>query len=154
MVNPRLCETLVQKSETETQTSKKIGSVNLPNNWLSLNGYGSYDSLRVADVSLFTEINTAAAFLALWTVSSVLILLNSGCNFLFWDPSYKNSRLGDCSTCSEPEIPRLLFRAETSRLGWYFPRRIIFFWPFYSLCSDHEFFHVQEKNKSFAMVLL
>ena len=24
-------------------------------------------------------------------------------------PNYKSSRLGDCSTCSEPEIPRLLF---------------------------------------------
>ena len=25
-------------------------------------------------------------------------------------PNYKSSRLQDCSTCSEPEIPRLLFR--------------------------------------------
>ena len=25
-------------------------------------------------------------------------------------PNYKRSRLRDCSTCSEPEIPRLLFR--------------------------------------------
>ena len=25
-------------------------------------------------------------------------------------PNYKSSRLRDCSTCSEPEVPRLLFR--------------------------------------------
>jgi len=42
----------------------KKGNVDLPNNWFSLNMYGSSHSLRVGYVSLQTEIDLARALLA------------------------------------------------------------------------------------------
>ena len=68
--------------------------------------YGCSHSLRVGYVSLQTEIELALALLARGTVNSVLI---SGVIFEILRSNYKNSRLRDGSTCSEPEIPRLLF---------------------------------------------